>query len=255
LRLRDLTRSVLVPAFQLDNGGREETEVEGASTVVSEGARQWTPRFFHNLRHSTVLDEKLSDIALRTSAAPTFFPVYQGYVDGGTFATNPAMCAVSTAIAAGIHLEDIVVLSISTGRDGLYISSDKVQHGDWGVAQWALKLPDLMLDSTIEMTEYQCTQLLGYRYQRIDPALGSNIPIDDPSKIPLLEHIANQVDLSHTKDWLLKFWRQGLPRQTAGHYETTPTTEPMYSPAPELPGPAHAPAHPKATAAWGCVHQ
>ncbi|MEM8908012.1 MAG: patatin-like phospholipase family protein, partial [Bacteroidota bacterium] len=35
-------------------------------------------------------DEKLVDLALRTSAGPTYFPIYQNFIDGGVAINHPA---------------------------------------------------------------------------------------------------------------------------------------------------------------------
>ena len=43
-------------------------------------------------------DTLCSDVACRTSAAPTFFPTYQSYVDGAIFANNPALSAIAKVL-------------------------------------------------------------------------------------------------------------------------------------------------------------
>lgn len=150
--------AVFVPAFQLDN-----YDVPPAVKPSQGVNRRWAPRFFHNLNDAVCLEELVVDVALRSSAAPTYFPIYQGFVDGGVFANNPALCAVTAAIAAGVKMEDIVVLSLSTGKDGLYLSEQQVKGGDWGLVQWAPKLTDLILDAGVEVIDFQCAQLLGER--------------------------------------------------------------------------------------------
>ena len=46
--------------------------------------RMWKPKFFHNFEGEDS-DGHLGvvDVALSTSAAPTYFPSYGGYIDGG----------------------------------------------------------------------------------------------------------------------------------------------------------------------------
>jgi patatin-like phospholipase/acyl hydrolase len=51
------------------------------------------------------------DAALRSAAAPTYFPVYQGYCDGAVTANNPSLVAVSMALAhyPGLRREHVRV--------------------------------------------------------------------------------------------------------------------------------------------------
>jgi len=209
--LADLQKKVFVPSFQLD--------------TTQTGHRRWVPRFFHNLGdYSTTNEERVVDVAMRTTAAPTYFPIYQGYVDGGIFANNPALCAVTTAIAAGIDIRDIVVLSLSSGRDGLYIASSKFGDGDWGLTQWAPHLANMLLDSSQEVTDFQCTHLLGSHYHRIDPILPREICLDGEKDSAVIVDLASKVDLEPTMRWIQEFWLDGP--EVHPETKSSPTTFP-----------------------------
>ena len=82
--LGGLARRVLITAFDLDNEAPLESE------------RTWKPKLFHNFPGTdTDATARVQDVALYTSAAPTYFPSADGYIDGGVFAPNPSMCALA----------------------------------------------------------------------------------------------------------------------------------------------------------------
>lgn len=71
---------------------------------------------------------KMLDVALSTSAAPTYFPIHEihphgRFIDGGVWANNPTLCGVQEAIefyinqplhTGEIHFDRLQILSISS---------------------------------------------------------------------------------------------------------------------------------------------
>lgn len=195
LRLRELDKRVLIATFDLDNGG------------INGRQRRWKPKFFHNFPGDESDGcELVVDVALRTSAAPTYFPIYQGYVDGGVVVNNPSMCAVAQALhpeTGGQKLDRLVLLSLGTGVNPRYLTQ---QHADWGVLQWAPHLVSIATEGGAGMAHYQCRQVLGERYLRVNATLPEPIGMDRVDKVDLLKEMADQVDLQPAALWMARHW-------------------------------------------------
>jgi uncharacterized protein len=93
---------------------------------------------------------------MRTSAAPTYFPVYKGYIDGGIVANNPSVIAATKAIAHNPHvsMRNVIVLSLGAGSFPRHAAVNLGKNSDWGLRQWIPVLLDLLLDGdsvTIDM--------------------------------------------------------------------------------------------------------
>ena len=198
--LSQLPRTVLVVAFQLDS--------QNPIAPAPNPPRRWQGKFFHNYPNSQFLDQKALDLVMRSSAAPTFFPTYQGFIDGGVIANNPSMCALAQAInppTGGQDIHDVVLLSLGTGARAEFLTQT---DSNWGITEWGFKLVDLLLDSGTGLADFHCQQLLGDCYHRltVDFAEGQNIGLDAVDKIEELIGMADACDLGATLQFLDTEW-------------------------------------------------
>jgi patatin-like phospholipase/acyl hydrolase len=196
--LGQLRKRVLITAFDMDNEDEDELK------------RTWKPKLFHNFpgdgndRH--LLAYK---VGMYTAAAPTYFPSVDGYIDGGVYASNPAMCALAqtqdTRYRPTPALDEVVLLSVGTGTSLLYIRGKTL---NWGYAQWIKPLISLMLDGISGIADYQCHQMLRERYHRLAPVFPPDvsIPMDDVEKIPYMIEFAENLDLRSTVAWMRRGW-------------------------------------------------
>lgn len=206
--LGDLSQKVLIASFDLDNEPADPAQ-----------PRFWKAKFFHNYSvRGSDSAERVVDVALRSAAAPIYFPTYQGYVDGFVVANNPSMCAVAQALSTkSAPLTRIALLSLGTGLNQRYFSQ---QNADWGLQQWSLQLQPwqgrwyvmplvyMMWEASVDLANYECRQLLGQRFHRLDPMLAEPIDIDDVSKIAELRRRAQATDLTTTLAWIDRYLLQ-----------------------------------------------
>lgn len=186
--LGDLPKRVLVPSFDLDNEARPPA------------ARHWKPKFFHNYDSpGNDRGESMVDVALRSCAAPTFFPSHQGYIDGGVVANSPATCALAQAIREGAQLADIRLLSLGTGFNPKVLRGNKL---DWGKTQWLAEIVTLLMDGMPGVVDFQCQQLLHERYHRLDTVLAQVIDLDEVARVSTLLDIADALPLEATLDFI-----------------------------------------------------
>ncbi|MGD0920065.1 MAG: patatin-like phospholipase family protein [Thermodesulfobacteriota bacterium] len=196
--LSQLSKRVLITAFDLDG-------------IDSQGQRTWKPKLFHNFPGVDSDGDQLAyKVGVYTAAAPTYFPSADGYIDGGVFASNPAMCALAQTqdprIGERPELTDVVLLSLGTGTSLTYITGE---CRDWGYAQWIKPLVNLMLDGVAGIADYQCSQLLGSAYWRLAPVFPppTTIPMDGVDRVPeMIAFAEQQVALGPTIEWLKTYW-------------------------------------------------
>jgi len=137
-------------------------------------------------------DAYMKDIARATSAAPSYFEPKQikmhdtfSFIDGGVFANNPAMCAYVEAKCTYLNEENFLVVSLGTGeqQDPILYKDAK----DWGLAEWAGPLLNVVFDGVSDTVDYQLKNLLPHqegfeRYYRFQTNLDTvSDKLDDSS--------------------------------------------------------------------------
>ncbi len=170
----------MVPSFTL-NPGKEKNE--NFRPVV------------YNSCYVKFAEEKLTDIALRTSAAPTYLPIVEKeFIDGGVAINHPALSALSFAVSKnesskakychgaptkkGLSwdLNETKILSLGCGTaNGSFIGKTDISKGDWGLWQWKSHIANLMIESNVQCSEYYVRQLLPKdNYLRLQPDFSEN---------------------------------------------------------------------------------
>lgn len=190
-------------------GSLQATVLVNSFQLYDPELNMWEPAHFDNFPISTMEhDELVVDVALRTSAAPVFFPSYQGYIDGGVIANNPSVMAFATALDpkfGGTTVDKIRILSIGTGSYPAYITE---KDNNWGALEWldpfsnpAAPLMSILIDGKSELASYQCEIILGDSYLRVNVPLDENYAMDDPKAVDALIAAAEKYPQEHPEEW------------------------------------------------------
>jgi len=149
---------------------------------------------------------KIRDVALATTAAPTYFEPHKividgGYlslIDGGIYANNPSLCAYVDAVDPdkfGTDEKDILFVSLGTGQ-----FTRRYEHGKivkWGLLSWAQPVLNCAFDGMSDTVDYQLSKIVPTsQYFRFQAELTSaNDDMDDatPSNIKALKYIAEDI--------------------------------------------------------------
>lgn len=132
-KLGQSTKRLVIPSLNLDKG---EPYIYKTSHCE---------RFEYDYKVRAV------DVALATSAGPTYFPPHRletgtTVVDGGIYANNPTGLAVVEAIGnLGWHRDELHVLSLSC--TSAPVTFKEASKGHWGLLRWGAKIADLFMEA------------------------------------------------------------------------------------------------------------
>lgn len=113
------------------------------------------------------------DVAMATTAAPTYFPaaVVDGHrlIDGGVWANNPSVIAITEAVSMlGVSLDDVRVLNVGT-MDPVGIGAHPERLDRGGLVQWATAAAGLLITASSRGGQGTAEHLVGKgRYHRFD---------------------------------------------------------------------------------------
>ena len=130
----------------------------------------------HHPRLERDYREKVVDVALATSAAPTYFPTHVSaagspLVDGGVWANNPTGLAAVEAIGIlGWPRDQVEILSIGCTSEPLNISAARKKP--LGLGYWATKITQLFMKTQSFASHGTAQLLVGHDHVvRIDPVM------------------------------------------------------------------------------------
>ncbi|OUZ99825.1 Patatin/Phospholipase A2-related [Macleaya cordata] len=169
----------------------------------------------HEVKTSPILDVRLSDICIATSAAPTYLPAYYfqntdkdgnvrdfNLIDGGVAANNPALVAISE-VTKEVFKENpdffpikpmdygrFLVISLGTGSPKVEEKYDAKIAAKWGILGWltngqSTPLIDVFSQASADMVDYHISVVFqalqsGPNYLRIqDDTLSGTVSSTD----------------------------------------------------------------------------
>ncbi|RIK82252.1 patatin [candidate division KSB1 bacterium] len=186
-----LTR-IVVPSFDLDTG------------------KVYIHKTAHHERFSTDYKRAVVDVAISTSAAPTYFPAHllpsgSPLVDGGIWANNPVGFAVVEAIGVlKWPASDIRVLSIGCTNEP--IGTGGTIRPSLGLSYWGFKAIDLFMHAQDSASFGIATILTSHdQIKRISPVVSPRkYRLDSYETIPSLEGLGEnyaRYEFSHIRDF------------------------------------------------------
>lgn len=190
LSLASLGKYAFVPSFNVKGYTKEGYEIV----------------FFTNLLNNPTISEKVIDVALYSSAAPTYFPSINNFIDGGVVINSPTtapLLYVRSILSNTYRIPDFRILSIGTGY---YPATITRNISNWGLSQWSFSplkrskspLLSILLEDPVQLEVRYASELLHKNFFRLNPHLPYPISLADYKEVSTLKALADETDLSDT---------------------------------------------------------
>lgn len=166
-----------------------------AVCITATNPRNCRPYIFktpHQSKLRRQLKAKLWEVALSTSAAPIFFPIVSieshYLVDGGLWANNPSMVALTEAIGPYFkkNINDVSILSI--GNVSSCSALQNYRNLKKGLIGWRQNVVTLTLDAQSTHAHLSMEQIFQRdkkRYYRVEDK------VEDPEQLKILSQLDN----------------------------------------------------------------
>jgi uncharacterized protein len=186
--MNDLLVPVCIPSYELCEG---------------------TPRVFKDDHHPHLHwggTLPVWKVALASAAAPLYLPTvsvgsHDNHIDGGVWANNPVMVAITEGIRYFSRpIDEVIVVSLGTGT-----SVPRIAPRDFrgmGILDWVhgQRIVNVVFDAQSSSAHHAAKLLLGEdRYLRIDAELSSEVPLDDYSAATALIERGRNAGRTHKK--------------------------------------------------------
>lgn len=175
-KLGESTNRLVVPSLNLENG------------------KVYIYKTAHHERLETDYKEKAVDVAMATSAAPSYFPTYEHdngipLIDGGVFANNPiGLAAVEAITVLGWPMGSFEILSIGCTSQPLDVKA--ARRIGLGQTYWSLKSVDVFMTAQESVSMGTASLIVGDKEKitRINPIVpGGRFTLDGIKEIPSLK--------------------------------------------------------------------
>ncbi|WP_339734239.1 patatin-like phospholipase family protein [uncultured Gimesia sp.] len=151
---------------------------------------------------------KVWEICKASASAPTYFPAHMmeikgvemPLIDGGVVANNPTACAIAEAVKINTQsnknpsTDNLLVASFGTGESIRRITAEEAD--EWGAAEWAIPIINVLFDGSADSVNYIATQLIHPdRYFRFQTHLSDaydDLDNADETNLKALQRLAVQ---------------------------------------------------------------